>query len=307
MHPERGEGGPQLPRPTLWPIGLGVGVVCVLVGLVVSWPAVAVGGAITLVFGFLWLRDVTAGIRVQPPPEPVARARQVAPEPPPLGAHARFPRSKFLEGSTLGLGAVIGGIVTVPSVLLAAVPPFLKQGGHGIDIGPLSDYPESEWRIATFFLNPEEGEVTRRTAYIRNNGPLDGQPSFTIISNRCAHLGCPVQPLGLYPDSPTKREKTAGGEVVELFPVTGLSGFGCPCHGGAYDPEGNRTAGPPVRGLDRYSFSIRKGRLYLETTYSVSTVDGSGADAKIHKYRLASPGNHVDGWEQVLYPWQPPH
>jgi hypothetical protein len=41
--------------------------------------------------------------------------------------------------------------------------------------------------------------------------------------------------------------------------------------------------------------------------YSVAKVDGSGASAKIHKYDLAGPGQHVDGPEQLLYPLQPPH
>ena len=26
-----------------------------------------------------------------------------------------------------------------------------------------------------------------------------------------------------------------------------------------------------------------------------------------HAYKLAGPGQHVDGWEQILYPLQPPH
>ena len=32
---------------------------------------------------------------------------------------------------------------------------------------------------------------------MRNNGLKDGVPSFTILSNRCVHLGCPVQVNGL--------------------------------------------------------------------------------------------------------------
>ena len=36
----------------------------------------------------------------------------------------RFPRNKFLEGATLGLGAVIGGIVTLPAVGFALLPGF---------------------------------------------------------------------------------------------------------------------------------------------------------------------------------------
>jgi hypothetical protein len=39
----------------------------------------------------------------------------------------------------------------------------------------------------------------------------------------------------------------------------------------------------------------------------VSKVEGTGAQAKIHKYKLAGPGEHVDGIEQILYPLNPPH
>jgi menaquinol-cytochrome c reductase iron-sulfur subunit len=168
-------------------------------------------------------------------------------------------------------------------------------------VGSLDDFPENKVVITTFLLNPKEGEVSRRTAYIRNNGLLDGQPSFTVLSNRCVHLGCPVQVNGLPLDDQKKTEKG-----VDLIPTAAAAGFGCPCHGGQYDSEGNRTAGPPVRALDRYEFRIKNGRLLLGKTYSVSQVDKKGADARIHAYPLAGPGQHVDGIEALLYPLQPP-
>ena len=59
MEERPGDDRPQLPPPSLWPVGFAVGVVCLLVGLVISWPVAAVGAAIALVFGFLWARDVT--------------------------------------------------------------------------------------------------------------------------------------------------------------------------------------------------------------------------------------------------------
>ncbi|HYV01652.1 MAG TPA: Rieske 2Fe-2S domain-containing protein [Actinomycetota bacterium] len=311
---------PHAPAPSLWPVGLAVGIVCILVGLIVSWPAVAIGAAITLLFGFLWVRDVTRPPRAAEPaeePEPAAapaapplpahRGPPAMPEPAPPGEPARYPRSKFLEGATLGLGAVIGGIVTIPVLGFAILPSFTKQGHPDINLGPISDFPEGQWMIAHFELNPREGDVSRRTAYIRANGLLEGKPSFTIISNRCAHLGCPVQPGGLVQTNQTKDQRTGGGQLVQLTPVLGVSSFTCPCHGGAYDSEGNRTAGPPVRALDRYEYSIVHGRLVLGQTYSVSHVEGTGAQAEISKYNLAGPGQHVDGPEQWFYPWQPPH
>jgi len=302
----------------LWPVGFAVGIVCILVGLIVSWPAVAVGAALTLVFGFLWIRDVTSGYRTIPqaepdgvePPEPAPgipahRGPPAMPETPPAEA-ARYPRSKFLEGATLGIGAAIGVVVTVPAVGFAVVPAFVDQGNPDIDLGPIDNFPQGQWVITHFNLRPEEGEVARRVVYIRYNGLADNEPSFTIISNRCAHLGCPVQPGGLIQSDKTKDQKASGGQEIQLTPVIGLSSFTCPCHGGSYDSEGNRTAGPPVRALDRWTYKIKNGNLVLITNFSVSSVEGTGANAVINKYQLTGPGQWVDGPEQILYPWQPP-
>jgi Rieske Fe-S protein len=316
VEPVGGDEKPQLPAPSLWPVGFAVGIVCVLVGLVVSWPAVAIGAVITAVFGFLWVRDATTDLRgaTAAPPEP--------PKPPPTRAPATpanegeagmpeprkgeaFPRSVFLEGATLGLGGVIGGLVTLPVLGFAVLPAFLHQHTHEADLGPITDFKEGQWVIATFLRDPSLGEVSRRTAYIRNNGTLEGTPSFTILSNRCVHLGCPVQPNGPMFMNQEKISKTKNGEV-RLIPSLPAGGFGCPCHGGQYDVEGNRTAGPPVRALDRYEFVVRNGRLVVGKAYSVGSVKGQGASAKIKRYPLAGPGQHVKGPEQVFYPLQPP-
>ncbi len=312
---------PHLPSPSLWPVGFAIGIAVLLVGLVISPTIIApIGAVIAIVFGFLWVRDATVGVREPVHVEPETRV--VASEPAPPAAHGeagmprvpeqeveRFGRSKFLEGATLGVGAIIGGVVTVPAIGFAIVPAFNHQHTHTVDLGPLEDYPEGKFVIATFMLDPNAGEITRRTAYVRNNGSVGvgGKqvPSFTILSNRCAHLGCPVQPNGPIFD---KQQKTftSKSQSVTLIPSQ-PAGFGCPCHGGQYDTEGNRTAGPPVRALDRYEFSIRDGHLWIGRTFSVGKVDGSGGQARIHRYNLTGPGQHVNGWEQVLYPWQPPH
>jgi Rieske Fe-S protein len=302
------EDRPHLPGPSLYPIAFAAGVACILVGLIVNPKIVApIGAAIAIVFGFLWARDATMEYRGVP--EPIEPERGEAPalpaEEPESGE--RFPRSKFLEASTLGLGAVIGGLVTVPAVGFMVVPAFVKQGYPDVDLGPLENFTEGKWFVTSFFQHPDQGEVSRRTAYIRNNGQLNGEPSFTIISNRCAHLGCPVQPNGPVQDDQKKVVKGARGQSVTMIPMLPAGGFGCPCHGGQYDPEGNRTAGPPVRGLDRYDYAVKDGHLILGNPYSVTTVKGEGKDARIHKYKLAQPGEHVDGWEQILYPLQPPH
>jgi Rieske Fe-S protein len=297
---------PHVPGPSLWPVGFAIGVVVLLVGLVISWWIAGLGALIALAFGFLWVRDLTAGTKLTEAPEVAPEGPSATGATPPTPALAgepeRFPRSKFLEFSTLGLGAVIGGIVTVPALGFMVGPAFLKQGEKDHDLGPLEDYPEGKYVVVTYTAFPEQGDVSRRTAYIRYNGQVSGQPSFTIISNHCAHLGCPVQPNG--PLDPTQKKQF---KDVTLVPTVSIAGFGCPCHGGQYDTEGNRTSGPPVRALDRYAFSIRNGHLFIGKPFSVSRVDGAGASATIHKWPFAFPGEHVDGWQSWLYPIQPPH
>jgi Rieske Fe-S protein len=294
---------PHVPGPSLWPVGFAVGIVALLVGLVVNWAIVAAGAVIAVCFGFLWVRDLSRGhgLTEAPTLEPERRdghgpAARVAAPPPTFG------RSAFLELSTLGIGGLIGGLVTLPALGFMTLPAFLKQKAGAHDIGPISDYPEGEFVVATFMSRPQEGEVSRRTAFVRNNGVFEGKPSFTIISNHCAHLGCPVQPNTAVP-----AKHTTFGDVTLIDLPTPPSGFSCPCHGGAYDIEGNRIAGPPVRALDRYAFSVRNGRLFLEAPFSVAKVVGSGASARIYKYPFSFPGEHIDGPEAWLYPIQPPH
>jgi Rieske Fe-S protein len=294
---------PHVPGPSLWPIGFAVGIACVLVGLVVSWPVAAVGAAIALVFGFLWIRDVTGDYRGETheiaESEP---AQAVVVEEQELSGYSR---SKFLELSTLGLGGLITGIVTVPILGFAVLPAFVNQELDEVDLGPLENYPEGTWIETTYLSNPAEGEVSRRTAYIRNNGSLpdrENVPSFTIISNRCVHLGCPVQASG--PRAEEEKKVQIEGAEMTLTEVTPAA-FSCPCHGGAYDTEGNRTAGPPVRALDRYAFAIANDHLKLLPAYAVAKVEGEAAEAVIIRYPHAAPGIHVDGPESWLYPILP--
>jgi Rieske Fe-S protein len=294
---------PHLPPPSLWPIGFAVGIACVLTGIVVSTAVAIVGAVIAIVFGFLWIRDVTRSVRTPAPEvEPETRDERAVLQPADDEPEA-YPRSTFLSAATLGLGAVIGGLVTLPVLGFAVLPSFTNQEEQDAELGPIEDFPEGEFVIATYLEDPEVGEVTRRTMFIRNNGYLDGVPSFTTLYSRCAHLGCPVQPNGLIDED---RKKTVDNDnQVELTPVL-VTGFGCPCHGGQYDTEGNRVAGPPVRALDRAEFSIKDGKLVLGTFYSVAEVEGAGARARIYKYGRQVPGVHVDGPEAWLYPIEVP-
>jgi Rieske Fe-S protein len=300
----------HVPGPSLWPIGFAIGVACLLLGLVVSWIVAAIGAALAIVFGLLWARDVTREVRGEVPEiEPETRVVADEAAAPYAAAEEPLPaytRSKFLEATTIGLGAAIGAAITLPVLGFMVLPAFTNVDETEVDLGPIDNFPEGEFVIATFLDDPKIGEVSRRTAFVRYNGLVANpanqgrqEPSFTILYSRCVHLGCPVQPNGPIDEKAKKQFRN-----VELRPVLAQS-FGCPCHGGQYNSEGNRTAGPPVRSLDRFEYSIKNGRLVLGSTFAVGNVSGAGANAKISKYPWSVPGTHVDGIEAWLYPIVP--
>jgi Rieske Fe-S protein len=290
----------QSPSPAgagIWPVSFAIGIAVLLVGLIVSPLVIApLGGAIALLAGSAWVRGNGRTPRSEiAPPGRVSQDETY---------EQRFPRSRLLERATLGLGGLVALGVALPAAVFAVLPSLLGQRRRPVDLGPMAAFPEGEFVVATVLAAPQAGEVSRRAAYVRNNGLLGNLPSFTIMSSRCTHVGCPTQPNGPVFLQQRKAQRTSGGEVG-LVP-TQASGFGCPCHGSQFDNEGNRTAGPAPRALDRYEFSIRNGRLWLGRLFSVSRVDGTGAQARIHSFALKGDGEPASGPEAWLYPIDPP-
>lgn len=279
------------PAASIWPVCFAVGVAVLLVGLVVAPVVALVGAGIAATAAVFWVR----GDRRREPaaPEPAATRRE-----------ERFPRSRLLERATLALGGLVALGVAVPAAGVAVVPALFGRRRREVELGRVDSFPEGRFVVATFLADPQQGEISRRAAYVRNNGALGKLPSFTIMSSRCTHVGCPTQPNGPVLTQERTAQHTAAGEVG-LVPVVPAGGFGCPCHGSQFDAEGNRTAGPAPRALDRYEFSIRDGSLWVGRLYSVARVEGSGADALIHRVPLRGAGEPADGLESLLYPLDP--
>src|SRR4029434_6921316 len=112
--PEHEEPEQHLPTPTILPFAFAGGIALILVGLIINWWLAVAGGVLALLFGFAWIRAVTRDVRAAPEPEPAPAAEAVSelaveeeeePEEP-----ERYPRSVFLELSTLGIGAAIGAL-----------------------------------------------------------------------------------------------------------------------------------------------------------------------------------------------------
>jgi quinol---cytochrome c reductase iron-sulfur subunit, bacillus type len=192
----------------------------------------------------------------------------------PGSAQAAMSRQKLLSAATVGLGGLMGAIIAVPVTVAVLAPSFKTIKEFAVDIGPTTLYPaaksgEVPWHPVTFESRPQDTTgLSRRLVYVRN----DGNNKFTAIANTCMHLGCPVQ--------------------------ANATGFACPCHGGQYDSQGRRIAGPPVRPLNRYETSVNdKGHLVLGQLYAM--------DDSLKRHQLKGPGQPVDGILSYLYPDAP--
>jgi nitrite reductase/ring-hydroxylating ferredoxin subunit len=190
----------------------------------------------------------------------------------------------YFEGETMtrrGIFAVAGqafggaalAAVALPVVGFAVAPIFDRPDERWEGVGPVDDYIADTYRQAVITQIPGIGDSGKTTVYIRRGSPtFDEDPnSYVAVSNRCAHLGCPV------------RFVRAAGTFI------------CPCHGGVYDFQGKVIGGPPVRPLDRFQTRVSDdGILEIGPRYSVTS--------QLEPVRARDPGEFTGGIWEYLYP-----
>ncbi len=180
-------------------------------------------------------------------------------------------------------GQAAGGIAAAAFLLPAlgfAIGPIFKSTPHRWEtVGPESMFTDTNYVPVVLTLSPGIGEAGKATAYVRrfnpeiDTDPYDQGTPYIAISNRCAHLGCPVRWV----------------DAAERFI--------CPCHGGVYDLLGRRVGGPPVRPLDRFYTRVVAGDVQLGPRFSVNS--------QLRRFSPRDPGEPLDGIGQYLYPSRP--
>jgi menaquinol-cytochrome c reductase iron-sulfur subunit len=198
---------------------------------------------------------------------------------------AEATRGEFLSLTTVGLGAVIGGVIGVPATAYLLAPVTKETTFTPVFLGDVSKFTtESGFKPTPVdYIEDKNNPATSSgLAYVHYTGKSNTDwhaedAMFVVFSNRCMHLGCPIAATSL--------------------------GFACPCHGGQYDENGARTAGPPIRSLDRFQWEIRKSNeLWITQRWSTDIYGG-----EVHYYPVKMPGQptHMPGpsWiPDVLYP-----
>lgn len=198
---------------------------------------------------------------------------------------AEATRGEFLSLTTVGLGAMIGGVIGVPATAYLLAPVTKESSFEPVFLGPLDRFT-SEQKFdptpATYIEDAGNPDTSAGLAYVHYTGSKNPDwhaedAMFVVFSNRCMHLGCPIA-------------ATPGG-------------FQCPCHGGVYDTNGERTGGPPIRSLDRFQWEIRDNtELWITQRWSTDIYGG-----EVHFYPVKMPGQPTHtpgpGWiPDVLYP-----
>jgi Rieske Fe-S protein len=180
-------------------------------------------------------------------------------------------RGQFLTLSSVGLGAMIGAVIGVPATAYLLAPVLDEVKFEPVNLGPTSKFTSESGfspTAADYVEDPANPNTSAGLAWVHSTGKsntdwLAQDAMFVVFSNRCMHLGCPV--------------------------LATPQGFACPCHGGQYDTRGVRTAGPPIRPLDRFQWEIQKGVLVITHRWSVDYVNG-----QLTYFPVKMPGQPVD-------------
>lgn len=207
--------------------------------------------------------------------EEAPRQQREKPDPPGYFEGESMTRRRAFTIAAQGLGGVAGAAIILPAVGFAVAPIFHRGKERWEAVGPVSDFAEDTYRQVVFTETEGIGDAGKTTAYIRKSSEqLEEEPGkFIAVSNRCAHLGCPV------------RFVEAAGNFI------------CPCHGGVYDFQGKRIGGPPVRPLDQFQTRVRKGQVEVGPRFSVTS--------QLEPVRARDPGEFTGGIWEYLYPPRP--
>ncbi|HTW43374.1 MAG TPA: Rieske (2Fe-2S) protein [Solirubrobacteraceae bacterium] len=188
-------------------------------------------------------------------------------------------RRRFMTGTAHGAGAVAAAAFTLPALGFALGPIFKSTPHRWEVVGTVDEFPDNNYVPVVLTLTPGIGNAGKTTAYVRkfnpaiDTDPYDKGTPYIAISDRCAHLGCPVR----WVDASER--------------------FVCPCHGGVYDLLGRRVSGPPVRPLDRFYSRVTGENVELGPRFSVNSL--------LRRFSPRLPGEPLDGIGQYLYPSTP--
>ncbi len=147
-------------------------------------------------------------------------------------------RRNFLIRGLVAVQAVIAGTVAFVVGGAALGPSFASRRSSWLRATPVDDLNADGPTPVTLRITRQDGYrqvVERRVVYVSRDGE-----AVRVLDSTCTHLGCR-----------TRYDAEANQ-------------FLCPCHGGAYDAEGQVVAGPPPAPLRRIEARVEDGHVVVQ-------------------------------------------
>jgi quinol---cytochrome c reductase iron-sulfur subunit, bacillus type len=135
-------------------------------------------------------------------------------------------RRTFLARIVQLFSAFIAALFALPVFRFVQVSLASTRDSSSYPIGDVQSLQEEITRVPFTRLLRDGWMVRAVQEYVWVRKKPDG--TILVFEPHCTHLGC------AYDWDENSRQ------------------FLCPCHGGKFDKDGNRTAGPPPRPLDRF-------------------------------------------------------
>ncbi len=147
-------------------------------------------------------------------------------------------RRSFMRKGVALAAAGIGALVGFPALAYLVTSSRAAPAVTRVPLGKIALGPEPVAVALTYTIRDTWRETPRQAlVYARQTAA-----GVEVLSSRCTHLGCTVR-------------WDAGGRR-----------FACPCHGSAFDAQGQVLHGPAERPLARYPVGLQDGQPYVELT-----------------------------------------
>jgi quinol---cytochrome c reductase iron-sulfur subunit, bacillus type len=154
-------------------------------------------------------------------------------------------RRRFLDVVTTMLMGLLGLLLAVPALAYLAAPLWRRRPSEDasavfVDLGPVAEIPAGQWQLRGLEVVRADGWKKTRTRHAVWVLRREQDQGVTVLSSICPHLGCPINWHAQ------------------------ANQFDCPCHGGRFDDNGEKIAGPPPRSMDPLEVEVRGGRLWVQ-------------------------------------------
>lgn len=148
-------------------------------------------------------------------------------------------KRSFCKIVVFGAGAMSALFVAGPLIATAMSPVLQRRKGPAWrSLGDLAQFEPGAVQKAYVEVKREDWANLLQSKGVYVSRRPDGE--VIVFSRNCTDLSCPIA----------------------WDPRSGC--FFCPCHGGIFNKDGERLAGPPKRPLYRYAARIREGRLEID-------------------------------------------